>query len=120
MLGTQQSTNKTTDTTTRKVYDDATTDASKIYDLIKVYDEVEVEGGGGGKVCEENDTIAAIWTSSIAYEKKSQSTKEAKDIAWSNVNFNVGNTTVLKDCWGEVIDVTKLSIHITLKYCFHR
>lgn len=28
--------------------------------------------------------------------------KQAKDLVWSNVNFSVGEKSILKDCWGEV------------------
>lgn len=28
--------------------------------------------------------------------------KHGRDLSWSNVNFVVGEKSVLKDCWGEV------------------
>jgi len=45
--------------------------------------------------------------SSYYLSLRSISTKllQAQDLTWSNINFTIGKTNILTNCWGEVVDM---------------
>lgn len=53
------------------------------------------------KIMTENSTVPSISENNKEAFRASIK-KEAKNLTWSNVNYAVGDKTILKDCWGEV------------------